>query len=202
MEIIIAHHFVLTPPDACLTNSSHRVNLVLSPSQQPSSRLLQPCLSSFRPWSGLLRPPSSSPEMAPITDDKVDQLRTQYHALEERIHRLEQRLETGEAKPSVAESMRLILIGPPGAGPSPATTTGEKTRLLIHLVQEREHKLQRSKTSTASAIWCVLMPRSLSGPMLILAAVGYGRHATSTSCQKDSPRKRSQEDHGSRWSGQ
>lgn len=140
--------------------------------------------------------------MAPITDDKVEELRTQYHALEERIHRLEQRLETGEAKPTIAESMRLILIGPPGAGPSPATTPRASTRLLIDLVQEREPKLQRSRTSTAFAIWCDLMPQALFGPLLIRAAVGYGRYATSTSCQKDSLGKRSQEDHGSRWFSQ
>jgi len=66
--------------------------------------------------------------MAPITDDKVEELRTQYHALEERIRRLEQRLETGESKPTIAESMRLILIGPPGAGTF-APATARETRV-------------------------------------------------------------------------
>jgi hypothetical protein len=178
------------------------------PSRALLDQLFSPCQScSFTLSTTSLSPPytlsellptlvrspafSNSPEMAPITDDKVEELRTQYHALEERIHRLEQRLETGEAKPTVAESMRLILIGPPGAGPFPATKTREITRLLIDLVQEREHKLQRSRTSTASAIWYDLIPRSLFGPLLILGAVGHGRYATSTSCQKDSLGKRS-----------
>lgn len=89
-----------------------------------SRRLLPSPPSTFLPRApsssdlGQVSCPYPSPEMAPITDSKVDELRTQYHALEERIHRLEQRLETGEAKPTVADSMRLILIGPPGAGSS------------------------------------------------------------------------------------
>lgn len=112
--------------------------------------------------------------MAPITDDKVEELRTQYHALEERIHRLEQRLETGEAKPTVAESMRLILIGPPGAGTHPAATSGGNTRLLIDPVQEREHKLLGSKTSTVSAIWYALMLPSSFTSLLMLSAPGHG----------------------------
>lgn len=56
--------------------------------------------------------------MAPITDEKFNDLKDQYHQLEERIKRLEHSLKTGESKPSVAESMRMILIGPPGAGKS------------------------------------------------------------------------------------
>ncbi|KIV88002.1 Adenylate kinase [Exophiala mesophila] len=54
--------------------------------------------------------------MAPITDEKFNDLKDQYHQLEERVKRLEHSLKTGESKPSISESMRMILIGPPGAG--------------------------------------------------------------------------------------
>ncbi|KIW99497.1 adenylate kinase [Rhinocladiella mackenziei CBS 650.93] len=54
--------------------------------------------------------------MAPITDEKVADLKDQFHKLEARIHELERRIEGRGSKPSVAESMRMILIGPPGAG--------------------------------------------------------------------------------------
>lgn len=55
--------------------------------------------------------------MAPITDDVVDGLKSTIGKLEARIEDLESRLVGGESKPkSVAEHMRLILMGPPGAG--------------------------------------------------------------------------------------
>ena len=54
--------------------------------------------------------------MAPITDDVVAGLKSTIGKLEARIEDLESRL-GGESKPkSVAEHMRIILMGPPGAG--------------------------------------------------------------------------------------
>jgi len=57
--------------------------------------------------------------MAPITDDKVDELKDQIHKLEARVRELERNIQGGSAKPSLSESMRMILIGPPGAGANP-----------------------------------------------------------------------------------
>jgi len=55
--------------------------------------------------------------MAPITDDKVSDLKDLVHKLEARVHELERRLEGGgSSKPSTSDAMRMILIGPPGAG--------------------------------------------------------------------------------------
>lgn len=54
--------------------------------------------------------------MAPITDRHVEDLKDLVHKLEARVYTLERRLEGGEKKPSLSESMRMILIGPPGAG--------------------------------------------------------------------------------------
>ena len=56
--------------------------------------------------------------MAPITDQQVDSLKDLVHKLEARVGSLERRLEGGggDKKPSVSDSMRMILIGPPGAG--------------------------------------------------------------------------------------
>lgn len=55
--------------------------------------------------------------MAPITDEVVDGLKSTIGKLEARIEDLESRLPGGGAKPkSVTEQMRLILMGPPGAG--------------------------------------------------------------------------------------
>lgn len=54
--------------------------------------------------------------MAPITDQHVEDLKDLVHKLEARVRSLERRLEGGEKRPSVTDSMRLILIGPPGAG--------------------------------------------------------------------------------------
>lgn len=53
--------------------------------------------------------------MAPITDQTVADLKAQVQHLERRIHELEQK-ERGVKPVDASEAMRLILIGPPGAG--------------------------------------------------------------------------------------
>lgn len=53
--------------------------------------------------------------MAPITEDTVDSLKDLINRLESRVHHLEARLE-GREKPTDVEGVRMILIGPPGAG--------------------------------------------------------------------------------------
>lgn len=57
--------------------------------------------------------------MAPITDDIVSGLKDTIGKLEARVVDLESRLVNGDNKPkSVTEQMRIILMGPPGAGVS------------------------------------------------------------------------------------
>lgn len=54
--------------------------------------------------------------MAPITEEVVHGLKDMIEKLETRVQELEGRL-GGESKPkSVAEQMRIVLMGPPGAG--------------------------------------------------------------------------------------
>ena len=55
--------------------------------------------------------------MAPLTDASVDDLKSTVTSLEKRIADLEKRLagQNGGA-PASAESVRMILMGPPGAG--------------------------------------------------------------------------------------
>ena len=55
--------------------------------------------------------------MAPITDQTVNDLKSTIAHLEKRIWELEQR-ERGIKPVSAADAMRMILIGPPGAGRS------------------------------------------------------------------------------------
>lgn len=55
--------------------------------------------------------------MAPITEEAVSGLKDIIGKLETRVQDLEERLVNGSGKPkSVAEQMRIILMGPPGAG--------------------------------------------------------------------------------------
>ncbi|KAJ5584122.1 adenylate kinase [Penicillium hispanicum] len=55
--------------------------------------------------------------MAPITEETVSGLKDTIGKLEARVVELESRLVNGGSKPkSVAEQMRIILMGPPGAG--------------------------------------------------------------------------------------
>ncbi len=57
--------------------------------------------------------------MATIKDETVDSLRDIINKLEARVQQLEAKLvggRDGGASKSVSESIRMILIGPPGAG--------------------------------------------------------------------------------------
>jgi hypothetical protein len=73
--------------------------------------------------------------MAPITDQIVDDLKSTISKLESRISELEGRLVHGGASSSSSqEGVRMILIGPPGAGellPSAAMVVACKTRLWL-----------------------------------------------------------------------
>ena len=70
--------------------------------------------------------------MAPITDETVQALRDTVHKLESRVHQLEARLgEGGKAagkRSDGFESMRMILMGPPGAGWKSMSVSSPKVR--------------------------------------------------------------------------
>ncbi|KAL4868216.1 adenylate kinase [Aspergillus spectabilis] len=72
--------------------------------------------------------------MAPITDDVVAGLKSTIGKLEARIEDLESRLVGGEPKPkSTAEHMRLILMGPPGAGKGTQAPKIKEKYCVCHL---------------------------------------------------------------------
>ena len=56
--------------------------------------------------------------MAPIIDNTVDALRELVNKLESRVQQLEQKLEQAGGAPARpdSQSVRMILMGPPGAG--------------------------------------------------------------------------------------
>lgn len=55
--------------------------------------------------------------MAPITQETVDGLKDVISKLEARVAQLEERLANNERpQKSVSEQLRMILMGPPGAG--------------------------------------------------------------------------------------
>lgn len=56
--------------------------------------------------------------MAPITDDTVEVLRDTIRKLESRVHQLEAKMGGGDGSQSKGSlaSVRMILMGPPGAG--------------------------------------------------------------------------------------
>lgn len=101
--------------------------------------------------------------MAPITETTVSDLKDLVHKLEARVHHLESRYESGgKTSQSTAESMRMILIGPPGAGVLHDRVA--LFRFCSHMVQERVHKPRRSRKSTVFAIWYVDFPRLQAEP--------------------------------------
>ncbi|KAJ0423836.1 adenylate kinase [Aspergillus carlsbadensis] len=72
--------------------------------------------------------------MAPITDDTIAGLKSTIGQLEARIGDLENRLFGNEPKPkSVSEQMRLILMGPPGAGKGTQAPKIKEKYCVCHL---------------------------------------------------------------------
>jgi len=53
--------------------------------------------------------------MAPITDEAVSDLKAMISKLENRVHELEGKL-SGSSSSASSKYMRMVLMGPPGAG--------------------------------------------------------------------------------------
>ena len=53
--------------------------------------------------------------MAP-TEDELKRLRGVVDGFEQRLRNIEERLDGKPSQPTIAESVRMIFIGPPGAG--------------------------------------------------------------------------------------
>ena len=62
--------------------------------------------------------------MAPITDDTVEALRDTIHKLETRVHQLENKMGGGDGTSKARDGIRMILMGPPGAGTGYLTVCG------------------------------------------------------------------------------
>lgn len=97
--------------------------------------------------------------MAPLGDQLVDQLKGTVDKLEARVAELEARLQ-GKASASSSspqDGMRMILMGPPGAGMLFRGLTPWETDPVLTTVsrQAREPKRRESRTSTASVTWLV-----------------------------------------------
>jgi hypothetical protein len=88
--------------------------------------------------------------MAPITEEIVSGLKDTIGKLEARVVELEDRLAGGKQSKSLAEQMRIILMGPPGAGKA-VVLVGVGAELMIF--QARALKRRTSRTSSARATW-------------------------------------------------
>ena len=82
--------------------------------------------------------------MAPITEEMAQSLLETVNRLEARLQQVEAKLEGRDSSSSPSESMRMILMGPPGAGklnthPVVAPRASVHT-LMASQLQAREHK--------------------------------------------------------------
>jgi len=98
--------------------------------------------------------------MAPIKDETVDALKDLVNKLETRVKQLEDKIQHGGsgAAPTASESVRMILMGPPGAGICPAfspdfwvvNTTWHRA---INSLQVKERKPPRLRRCSHAVTW-------------------------------------------------
>lgn len=141
--------------------------------------------------------------MAPIGDD-TQTLKDLVHKLESRVKQLEDKLTHAQSgtKPAAAEGVRMILMGPPGAG-----MLGNLCFPSSIVVELRLISLSPGKGTQAPKIKERFSCCHLVGDLYILGCVGmvsdiyegYWRYASVTSCKEDTFRQGSQENHGPRW---
>ena len=107
--------------------------------------------SSFGPGQALHC--TQLPTMAPIVDETVDALKELVHKLESRVQQLEARLEGRDGAPAQPSnsSVRMILMGPPGAGTCTILPLHPLNPGANSYLQVRAPKLRRSRTSTVPA---------------------------------------------------
>lgn len=76
--------------------------------------------------------------MAPISDEAVHELRATVKKLEDRVQELEGKL-SGSSKPPAKplESIRMVLMGPPGAGGFSCILTQHANEELIRVIRQR-----------------------------------------------------------------
>lgn len=123
--------------------------------------------------------------MAPITDVDVSDLKRLVARLENRVHELEAKAGISAPK-SASERMRMVLMGPPGAG-----KLDSKRSLSLILINWRRQRYTGScyqgqilYMSFGSFCFHVLWGRV----MLTIGIVGYRRHVTCTSDQENRAR--------------
>jgi hypothetical protein len=125
--------------------------------------------------------------MAPIGDDTVKALQDLVNKLESRVKQLEDKLThaQGGTKHSPEEGVRMILMGPPGAGMFSRSLCCQHTsrgHRLISNLQARALKLPRSRRDSAAVTWYVAI-KLIKGWRIELTSVkGYWRYASITSC--------------------
>jgi hypothetical protein len=98
--------------------------------------------------------------MAPIGNDTVQTLQDLVQKLESRVKQLEDKLEhaSGGTKHTPTEGVRMILMGPPGAGmytSTPPTLLQNRLRLIC-ILQAREPKHRRLRRDFLAVTWCVM----------------------------------------------
>ena len=97
--------------------------------------------------------------MAPITDDTVEALRDTIHKLESRVQQLEAKLAHSDGSTSTSsskkplKSVRMILMGPPGAGLSPHQESLSGLRLT------GVHRQGHASTEDPGQILCLPLGR-------------------------------------------
>lgn len=77
--------------------------------------------------------------MAPITDEQVEQLKAVVRRLESKVDQLEAKIQGHRAgePASAVQALRMILIGPPGAGKGTQAPRIKDKFCVCHLVRPR-----------------------------------------------------------------
>ena len=140
--------------------------------------------------------------MAPSVDETVNGLKDVIGKLEARIDDLESRFFIPGKPKSLPEHLRIILMGPPGAGTFSSFLSLCRQPANMGIGKGTQAPRLKEKYCVCHLVCLVFWSVTYYWSPSLIHSQGHGRYVASAGSPKDRIGSTGQEDHGPGWSGQ